>query len=237
MRAEHLTTGEPDHARADPGGHRQRPVPGLGLDPADPVAAAGSDRGRPHPAHRPDPGRGLHFVGAVLATGFDALVNGRANAMTLAQGLDRATPLADARRAPGVLAAALPADHRRRGPRAGGDARRDRQHRARTAAACGSARNADPYDGLLDVTIIHPVGRLKLLRLLPLMYSGRFARDACVEQLRVREVTVEGPGLVGFGDGEMIGAAPLTGDRGRARRAALRALIVHARSIRQRDVA
>jgi diacylglycerol kinase (ATP) len=68
---------------------------------------------------------------------------------------------------------------------------------------------ADPYDGLLDVTIIHPVGRLKLLRLFPEMYSGSFVRDACVEQLRVREATVEGPGLVGFGDGEMLGAAPL----------------------------
>ena len=31
-----------------------------------------------------------------------------------------------------------------------------------------------------------------------------------MEQLRVREVTVEGPGLVGFGDGELIAAAPLT---------------------------
>jgi diacylglycerol kinase (ATP) len=68
---------------------------------------------------------------------------------------------------------------------------------------------AEPYDGLLDVTIIHPVGRLKLLRLFPEMYSGKFVRDPCVEQLRVREVTVEGPGLVGFGDGELIGAAPL----------------------------
>jgi diacylglycerol kinase (ATP) len=68
---------------------------------------------------------------------------------------------------------------------------------------------ADPYDGLLDVTIIHPVGRLKLLRLFPETYSGRFVRDPCVEQLRVREVTVEGSGLVGFGDGEMIAAAPL----------------------------
>jgi diacylglycerol kinase family enzyme len=28
--------------------------------------------------------------------------------------------------------------------------------------------------------------------------------------LRVREVKVEGPGLVGFGDGEMLGATPLT---------------------------
>ena len=42
------------------------------------------------------------------------------------------------------------------------------------------------------------------------MYSGRFARDPCVEQLRATEITVEGSGLVGFGDGELIAAAPLT---------------------------
>ena len=80
---------------------------------------------------------------------------------------------------------------------------------APTAAECSFVLNADPYDGLLDVTIIHPVGRLKLLRLFPEMYSGKFVRDPCVEQLRVSEVMVEGPGLVGFGDGEMLGAAPL----------------------------
>ena len=68
---------------------------------------------------------------------------------------------------------------------------------------------ADPADGLLDVTIVHPVNRATLLRLFPLMYSGRFARNRCVEQLRARSVRVEGPGLVGFGDGEMLGAAPL----------------------------
>jgi diacylglycerol kinase (ATP) len=69
--------------------------------------------------------------------------------------------------------------------------------------------DADVSDGLLDVTIVHPVPRVKLLQLLPLMYSGRFVRDPCVEQLRAREVLVEGPGLVGFGDGELIAAAPL----------------------------
>jgi diacylglycerol kinase (ATP) len=42
------------------------------------------------------------------------------------------------------------------------------------------------------------------------MASGRFARDRCVEQLRVRAITVEGAGLVAFGDGERIGSAPLT---------------------------
>ncbi len=82
--------------------------------------------------------------------------------------------------------------------------------------------DADPTDGLLDVTIIHPVSRLKLLQLLPQMYSGRFARDACVEQLRAREILVEGTGLVGFGDGEMIGAAPLTRHRRPPRPAGLR---------------
>src|SRR4030095_11677281 len=68
---------------------------------------------------------------------------------------------------------------------------------------------ADPYDGLLDVTIVHPVGRLKLLRLFPQMYSGKFARDPCGEQPRLRGVAVERPRLVGCGDGEMIAAAPL----------------------------
>ena len=32
--------------------------------------------------------------------------------------------------------------------------------------------DADPFDGRLDVTIIHPVSRFKLLRLLPQMFSG-----------------------------------------------------------------
>ena len=51
---------------------------------------------------------------------------------------------------------------------------------------------ADPYDGWLDVTVIHPVGRAKLLQLLPQMKTGRFASDPCVEQLRARTVQVSG---------------------------------------------
>jgi diacylglycerol kinase (ATP) len=70
--------------------------------------------------------------------------------------------------------------------------------------------DADPTDGLLDVTVIHPVGAAKLLRMLPLMYSGRFARDRSVERLQAERIVIEGPGLVGFGDGELIGATPLT---------------------------
>jgi diacylglycerol kinase (ATP) len=148
------------------------------------------------------------FVGAVLATGFDALVNRRANQMPWPRGSTRYALATMAE-----LRVFAPLRYR---------LTLDGEVREQLAmlVAIGNTSSygggmlicpkADPYDGLLDVTIIHPVGRLKLLRLFPEMYSGKFVRDPCVEQLRVREVRVEGPGLVGFGDGEMIAAAPLT---------------------------
>jgi diacylglycerol kinase (ATP) len=143
----------------------------------------------------------------VLATGFDALVNRRANQMPWPRGATRYALATMAElRVFSPLQYRLTLD---------GEVR---EQQAMLVAVGNTSSygggmlicpKADPYDGLLDVTIIHPVGRLKLLRLFPEMYSGKFVRDPCVEQLRVREVTVEGPGLVGFGDGEMIAAAPL----------------------------
>jgi diacylglycerol kinase (ATP) len=179
---------------------------GIGLPPKDAVAAAeiiaaGHSRSI-------DLARVAEtYVAAVLATGFDALVNRRANQMPWPRGSTRYALAVMAE-----LRVFSPLDYR---------LTLDGKIRKLPAmlVAIGNTSSygggmlicpqADPYDGLLDVTIIHPVGRLKLLRLFPEMYSGSFVRDACVEQLRVREATVEGPGLVGFGDGEMLGAAPL----------------------------
>jgi diacylglycerol kinase (ATP) len=146
-------------------------------------------------------------VGAVLATGFDALVNRRANQMPWPRGSTRyAVAVMAELRVFSPLHYRLTLD---------GEVREQEA----MLVAVGNTRsygggmlicpNADPYDGLLDVTIIHPVSRLRLLRLFPEMYSGKFVRDPSVEQLRVSEVMIEGPGLVGFGDGEMLGAAPL----------------------------
>jgi diacylglycerol kinase (ATP) len=179
---------------------------GIGLDPHNSVAAAAViAAGYSRALDLAQVGN--IYVAAVLATGFDALVNRRANAMPWPKGSGRYvlavmaelrvfSPLqyrltldGEVRELPAMLVAI-----------------------GNTSSYGGGmliCPNAEPYDGLLDITIIHPVSRLKLLRLLPEMYSGRFVRDPCVEQLRVREITVEGPGLVGFGDGEMIGAAPL----------------------------
>lgn len=180
---------------------------GIGLDPHNAVAAAAVIAA----GHRRfiDLARvGDTFVGAVLATGFDALVNRRANQMPWPRGSTRYAVATMAElRVFSPLRYRLILD---------GEVR----EQLAMLVAIGNTSSygggmlicpkADPYDGLLDVTIIHPVGRFKLLRLFPEMYSGKFVRDPCVEQLRVREVRVEGPGLVGFGDGEMIAAAPLT---------------------------
>ena len=71
------------------------------------------------------------------------------------------------------------------------------------------APDADPADGLLDVTVVGPVSRTTLLRLLPSMYSGAFIKHPCVEQFRVRSIELAGEGLFVMGDGEELGEVPV----------------------------
>ena len=161
------------------------------------------------------------YVAAVLATGFDALVNRRANQMPWPRGSTRyAIAVMAELRVFSPLHYRLTVDGQVRELRAMLVAIGNTSSYGGGMLICPQA---DPYDGLLDVTIIHPVSRLKLLRLFPEMYSGKFVRDSCVEQLRVREATVEGPGLVGFGDGEMLGANAPAGLLGAACAARIRA--------------
>lgn len=146
------------------------------------------------------------YIGTVVATGFDALVNRRANAMRRPRGSARYTlaVLAELRTF-SPLSYRLTVD---------GQVRElDAMLVAvgNTSSYGGGKRicpAADPYDGWLDVTVIHPVSRAKLLQLLPRMPSGRFASDPCVEQLRARSITVEGAGPLGYGDGEELGKGP-----------------------------
>jgi diacylglycerol kinase (ATP) len=204
--AAHLSGGSRTTLGLIPAGTGNDLCRGIGLDPQDTVAAAAViAAGYSRAIDLAQVGD--RYLGTVLATGFDALVNRRANEMTWPRGAMRyAVAVMGELRVFSPLQYRLTLD---------GEVREQQA----MLVAVGNTNSygggmlicpeADPYDGLLDITIIHPVGRLKLLRLFPEMYSGRFVRDPCVEQLRVREVIVEGPGLVGFGDGEMIGAAPL----------------------------
>ena len=95
---------------------------------------------------------------AVLATGFDALVNRRANQVPRPKGATRYALATMAE-----LRVFSPLQYRLTLDGECASCRRcwwPLATPARTAAGCLSAPGR-PYDGLLDVTIIHPVGRLK----------------------------------------------------------------------------
>ena len=65
-------------------------------------------------------------------------------------------------------------------------------------------------DGLLDVVVINPVSKAKLLRVFPQLYRGTHVDLPEFERHRVREVTLSSPGIVAYGDGERLGPLPLT---------------------------
>ena len=148
------------------------------------------------------------FIGSILSTGFDARVNDRVNKMTWTLGQLSYTWAALAE-----LGIFEPVRYR---------LTIDGVERDQTAMfiCVGNAGyfgggmkglpQADVRDGILDLMIVHPVSRLTLLRLLPLMFSGKYAKDPAIEQLRARHVIVNGDGLVPMADGERVGTAPIS---------------------------
>lgn len=147
------------------------------------------------------------FVGTAVATGYAAMVNRRANGMKLAVG-----PLRYAAAALAELARFEPLTYRMT---IDGVTRTEPAMFVAVANATyfgggmKIAPTADVTDGLMDLTIVHPVSRNTLLRLLPTMFSGKFVSDPAVERLTAREVIIDGHGLYGMGDGEDLGDTPL----------------------------
>ena len=179
---------------------------GLGMKVKDPVAAA--------QAIATGPARPIDvlkvndtYVGGVVATGFDAVVNRRANAMPRPKGSLRYAVAALAE-----LASFDPLPYRLVIDGEPRDLEAMLVAVGNSAYYGGGMRvcpDADPADGLLDLTIVHTASRGTLLRLLPQMFSGRFARHPSVERLRARTVRVERPDLAGYGDGEPLPPGPL----------------------------
>ena len=63
-------------------------------------------------------------------------------------------------------------------------------------------------DGLLDLTLVHPVPRTLVVRLFRQLFTGEFAQHPSVELLQAREVLLDGDGLFGMADGEELGRPP-----------------------------
>ena len=148
-----------------------------------------------------------HYL-TVLAAGFDAVVNERANKMTWPQGQMRynLATLAELRTFEPIpyildldgetrsLEAMLVAVGN--GPSFGGGLR--------------ITEGALLDDGLLDVVIIKPMTKLGLVRTYPKLFKGTHTTHPQYEHHRVRTVTVAAPGIVAYADGERFGALPLT---------------------------
>ena len=182
--------------------------------PADPMTAASAvaeavrdERSTPIDLARVTTDQGdVRWFGAVLAAGFDAIVNERANRMRWPRGprrYDLAIVLEMARLRPRRYSLVL-----------------DGVDRGFTGVlvAIGNCRSyggdmlicpdADPADGLLDVVVAEPLGRGALARLKPRLRRGTHVSDPRVHSYRAREVRIGAPDIIGYADGERIAALP-----------------------------
>ena len=157
--------------------------------------------------------KSVTWVGSILATGFDARVNLRANHMTFPPGRLQ-YPVAVAKE----LSTFSPLHYRLVVDGVPRDLEAMLVAVGNTASFGGGLRmcpEAVPDDGLLDLTIIHPVRRRTLVRMFPAIYRGAFTHLDEVELLRARTVELDGTladgtPLTMMGDGEEIGPAPST---------------------------
>jgi diacylglycerol kinase (ATP) len=144
----------------------------------------------------------------VLAAGFDAIVNERANEMTWPKGQMRynLATLAELRTfSPIPYVIEVDGEQHRfeammvavgNGPSFGGGMR--------------ITEGALMDDGLLDVIAIDPMSKLELLRTFPKLFSGSHIGNPKVHRYLGRTITVAAPGIVAYADGERIAPLPLT---------------------------
>jgi diacylglycerol kinase (ATP) len=151
---------------------------------------------------------GSQYFVTVLAAGFDAVVNERANRMTWPKGQMRynIATLAELRVFK-PLSYTLQLDDREvqleamlvavgNGPSFGGGLR--------------ITEGAVLDDGYLDVVIIKPITKPDLMRTYPKLFKGTHVHHPQYEHHLVRSVTVAAPGIVSYADGERFGPLPLT---------------------------
>jgi diacylglycerol kinase (ATP) len=69
--------------------------------------------------------------------------------------------------------------------------------------------DADPTDGLFDVTIGGAGTRREVLRLMPKVYRGTHVRHAKIEVVRTSSLRIESAGISAYADGEYLGPLPV----------------------------
>ena len=146
------------------------------------------------------------YFGAVLSSGFDSVVNERANTLKWPKGPAKYNA---------AIALELPlfkpidfkifADERVLEVEA-------------MLIAIGNGRSygggmqvcpdADLHDGLFDIMILHPVSKLEFIKVFPTVYKGTHIKHPQVEVIRARQVRIESSAIA-YADGERIGQLPV----------------------------
>jgi diacylglycerol kinase (ATP) len=147
-----------------------------------------------------------HFFGAILSTGFDSIVNERANAMRWPRGPMRYN-LAIARELPVFKPRAyrFTIDNETFSTEAMLVA-------VANAASYGGGMKICPQaqinDGWLDVLILKPLSKIEFLRVFPKVYAGTHVTHPAVVIRRARSVEIEADAIA-YSDGERAGLLPI----------------------------
>ena len=149
------------------------------------------------------------WFGAILSTGFDSIVNEKANTMQWPKG-------------PMKYNAAIAIELPRFVPRHYEITLDDRTistHAMLIAVANGRSYgagmlvcpNANIGDGLFDVMVLHPVSKLEFIKVFPRVFAGTHVSHPAVEIVRSKNVTIES-NAIAYADGERIGQLPIAAE-------------------------
>lgn len=149
------------------------------------------------------------WFGAILSTGFDSIVNEKANTLSWPKG-------------PMKYNAAIAIELPRFKPRHYEIFLDDQS--ISTEAMLIAVSNGRSYgggmlvcpdanisDGLFDVMILRPVSKIEFLKVFPRVFAGTHLSHPAVEVLRSRTVRIESK-AVAYADGERIGQLPVTAE-------------------------
>jgi len=149
------------------------------------------------------------WFGAILSTGFDSVVNERANTLRWPKGAARYNA---------AIALELP---RFRAIDYELTVDGTTMQTKAMLIAVGNGRSygagmnicpdAQLNDGLFDLVILEPVSTVEFIKVFPQVYSGRHIRHPQVRTLRAQKVRIEGASIA-YADGERIGPAPVSAE-------------------------
>ena len=149
------------------------------------------------------------WFGAILSTGFDSIVNEKANSMQWPKG-------------PMKYKAAIAVELPRFKPRHYEITLDDRTLSTEAMLiAVSNGRsygggmlvcpNANIHDGLFDVMVLHPISKFEFMKVFPQVFAGTHISHPAVEIVRSRTVSIESK-AVAYADGERIGQLPVSAE-------------------------